>query len=167
MVYNTAMINKLNKTLVYFLVLTIISSALAYKIVLSAYASYGYDVYYENYTVTKSAPNKYANLIKVFSPTANASVASPLVVKGEAKGNWYFEASFPVRLYDANNAEVPLTPSYIMTTEEWMTTEFVPFEATLTFTKPTTPTGTLVLEKDNPSGLPEFDASISIPIKFE
>jgi hypothetical protein len=47
-----------------------------------------------------------------------------------------------------------------------MTNEFVPFEATLTFTKPTTETGTVVFQRDNPSGLPENDQSVSIPIYF-
>lgn len=157
--------HKINLTLVFFLIFTIVSSALAYKIVISSYASYE-NIYDENQILQKMPDADKTNLIKVISPKPNVVIASPLVVKGEARGNWYFEASFPVRLYDANNVEVPLTPSYIMATGEWMTTDFVPFEANLTFTAPATQTGTLVLEKDNPSGLPENDASISIPVKF-
>ncbi|MEK7625591.1 MAG: hypothetical protein AAB467_04585, partial [Patescibacteria group bacterium] len=50
---------------------------------------------------------------------------------------------------------------------DWMTTEFVPFEATLTFTADKnvySNRGTLILKKDNPSGLPEFDDALEIPV---
>jgi len=50
---------------------------------------------------------------------------------------------------------------------DWMTTEFVPFEAVLEFAVPQTEFGTLILEKDNPSGLPQNADSISIPVRFE
>lgn len=103
--------------------------------------------------------------IFVSQPLKNTVVKSPLVVKGEARGNWYFEASFPVVLIDANGKELALSPAQAKT--DWMTTEFVPFEVTLTFSTPLTKTGTLILKKDNPSGLPENDASISIPVRFE
>lgn len=106
----------------------------------------------------------HSDLIKVSSPAAGAVVASPLVVKGEARGNWYFEASFPVRLFDADGKELAVSPAQAQ--GEWMTTNFVPFEVTLTFDQPTTTTGTLVLEKDNASGLPEHDDHISIPVSF-
>ncbi|HET8690336.1 MAG TPA: hypothetical protein VFL81_02775, partial [Candidatus Saccharimonadales bacterium] len=49
---------------------------------------------------------------------------------------------------------------------DWMTEADVPFAASLTFDKPTTPAGTLVLEKDNPAGLTKNDDSVSIPVKF-
>ena len=103
-------------------------------------------------------------MIRVTTPVPNSLVASPLVVTGEARGNWYFEASFPVRLYDGNGKEIAVIPAQAQ--GEWMTTEFVPFEVTLTFSNPTTPTGTLVLEKDNPSGLPEHSAEVRIPVRF-
>lgn len=46
-----------------------------------------------------------------------------------------------------------------------MTTDFVPFQATLTF-ETASQNGTLVLEKDNPSGEPQNDASLSVPVRF-
>jgi len=52
---------------------------------------------------------------------------------------------------------------------EWMTTEFVPFEATLTFVVDKnvySNKGTLVLRKDNPSGLSEYDDALEIPVVF-
>lgn len=102
--------------------------------------------------------------IRVSAPIADALVTSPLVITGEARGTWYFEASFPVKLFDADGKLV--VAHYAQAQGEWMTPEFVPFSSTLTFAMPTTATGTLVLEKDNPSGLPEHDASVSIPVRF-
>jgi len=48
-----------------------------------------------------------------------------------------------------------------------MTEEFVPFEATLVFNPVRGSTvGTLVLQKDNPSGLPENDNQLTISVKL-
>lgn len=101
--------------------------------------------------------------ISVSQPSANAVVTSPLLVTGEARGTWYFEASFPVKLLDDQGNEIAITPAQAQ--GEWMTEDFVPFEATLEFETDAL-VGTLVLEKDNPSGLPENAASISIPVQF-
>lgn len=105
------------------------------------------------------------DLIFVNTPERNESIQNPLVVKGEARGNWYFEASFPVRLFDANGKE--LAVAVAQAKGNWMTADFVPFEVTLRFSQPETETGTLVLEKDNASGLPEHDDALRIPIRFE
>ena len=102
--------------------------------------------------------------LKVFYPLPNGVVSSPLEVRGEARGTWYFEASFPVRLEDANGQV--LVQHYAMAEGEWMTEDFVPFKSTLVFTKPQTSTGTLILEKDNPSGLPQNADELRIPVRF-
>ena len=91
-------------------------------------------------------------------------VKSPLVVAGEARGFWFFEASFPIRLYDVDGKE--LAVGIAQAQEEWMTEDFVPFRAELLFTKPNTSEGVLVLEKDNPSGLPEHADEFRIPVRF-
>ena len=104
------------------------------------------------------------DLIRVSSPRPNAVVGSPLIVKGMARGNWFFEASFPVGLFDGNG--VKISQGIAQAKGEWMTTDFVPFEVTLLFAVPTTATGTLVLNKDNPSGLPEHEDELSIPVSF-
>lgn len=103
-------------------------------------------------------------LIHVDRPVANTLVASPLAIGGEARGNWYFEASFPVRLLDGNGKEIAV--GIAQAQGDWMTTEFVPFETKLIFTNPSTPTGTLVFQKDNPSGLPEHDDELRVPVRF-
>jgi hypothetical protein len=105
------------------------------------------------------------DMITVTSLTKNTVVKSPLTIKGEARGNWYFEASFPVKLFDANGEQLAINPAEAK--GDWMTTNYVPFEVTLTFATPTTNTGTLVLLKDNPSGLPEHADQLSIPVRFK
>ncbi|MDP3985905.1 MAG: Gmad2 immunoglobulin-like domain-containing protein, partial [Candidatus Veblenbacteria bacterium] len=104
------------------------------------------------------------DLIRVENPRPNQVIASPLTERGEARGTWYFEASFPVRLLDANGTELAVAPAQAQ--GDWMTTEFVPFEVVLSFSPPATPTGVLVLEKDNPSGLPENADSLLVPVRF-
>lgn len=103
-------------------------------------------------------------MIRLVTPLANDVVASPLTITGLARGNWFFEASFPVHILDATGMELGMVPAIAL--GEWMTTEFVPFQATLVFATSTTDTGTLVLEKDNPSGLPEHADEHRIPIRF-
>ena len=105
-----------------------------------------------------------SDLIKVKNPIANQLISSPLTIEGEARGYWYFEASFPVQILDANRR--PIANHYAQALGEWMTEEFVPFRSVVEFQPPATNAGFLVLHKDNPSGLPEHDRSIEIPIRF-
>lgn len=102
--------------------------------------------------------------IIVDSPAPNAVVTSPLTITGKARGTWYFEASFPVRLLDDDGNELVVIPAQAQ--GDWMTEDFVPFSVTLAFVT-TAKTGTLVLERDNPSGMPENDKAIEIPVRFQ
>ncbi len=106
-----------------------------------------------------------SSLIRLTTPQPNTEITSPLIVTGEARGNWYFEASFPVRLLDGTGKEIAVTPAQAK--GDWMTTNFVPFRAELTFVAPSTKEGTLVLQKDNPSGLPGNADEVKIPIRFK
>jgi len=97
--------------------------------------------------------------------TTKQRVASPLTITGEIPGNWSFEASFPVNLADSEGKTIAQHSAHLE--GDWMTTDYVPFTATLTFTAPTeNKNGTLVLHKDNPSGLPQNDDAIEIPVTF-
>ena len=111
-----------------------------------------------------------SNLIKVHSPVPMSSVRSPLLITGEARGMWYFEASFPLTLVDWDGRII--AESFATAQDEWMTEEFVSFE----FENPSFPgvdedhfsrRGTLIFQKDNPSGLPEHDNALEIPVWFE
>ncbi len=105
----------------------------------------------------------HADLIVVDSPIVSSTT---ITVTGKARGTWYFEASFPIEVRDAPGRLVG--QGVAQAQEDWMTTEFVPFKATITLTEvlPSGMPGTLVLKKDNPSGLPEHDDSIEVPIVF-
>ncbi|MBI2023744.1 Gmad2 immunoglobulin-like domain-containing protein [Candidatus Giovannonibacteria bacterium] len=104
------------------------------------------------------------DLIKVSEPRPNQVVKSPLAVKGEARGVWFFEASFPIKLYDSNGKQIGLGVAQAQS--DWMTENFVPFSVILKFEKPETPYGTLILQKDNPSGLPEHEDQLVVPVSF-
>ncbi len=115
-------------------------------------------------TDTSPSTSSTSDTIHVTTPTAKTRISSPITVMGEARGNWFFEASFPIELQDANGKRIANTVA--QAEADWMTTDFVPFRATLTFSAPATPTGVLILHRDNPSGLPEHDASLRIPVTF-
>ena len=122
-------------------------------------------------TTTVETPNV-ADLIQISSPKSGEMVQSPLRVTGQARGTWYFEASFPVIL--TNWDGLIIAETYAQAQSDWMTEDFVRFESTINFTKPECPTGAdyckrgyLILQKDNPSGLPQHDAAIEIPVMFE
>ncbi len=106
-----------------------------------------------------------SNLIRVSTPQPNEQIQSPLAISGEARGNWFFEATFPVVL--TNWDGLIIAESYATAKGEWMTTDFVPFTATLNFQKPIYgERGYLILKKDNPSGLPEHDDALEVPVRF-
>jgi len=102
--------------------------------------------------------------IKLNVPESGQTISSPVTIVGSARGGWYFEASFPVELQDANGNMITATTAQAQA--DWMTSEFVPFKATLEFGTPATETGFIVLKKDNPSGLPANDDELRVPVKF-
>lgn len=104
------------------------------------------------------------DLLRLSTPLPGQVVTSPLLVAGEARGPWFFEASFPVYLLDANGDTLVVKPA--QAEGEWMTENYVPFKVVLEFTAPASATGTLLLKKDNASGLPEHDNELRVPIRF-
>ena len=102
-------------------------------------------------------------LIIVDNIKDNQEVSSPITILGKARGNWYFEATFPVKLVDLDGNV--LVSTFASAEGDWMTTDFVNFSTILEYTKSTsTERALIVLSKDNPSGMPEFDQSIYIPV---
>ena len=104
------------------------------------------------------------DMIRVSEPLPNVLVQSPLTIKGSARGSWFFEASFPIKIFDSKGKQLGFAVAQAQ--GDWMTTDFVPFTATLTFDTPTTEKGVVVFQKDNPSGLPENNRTFSVPIYF-
>jgi hypothetical protein len=109
------------------------------------------------YTSTKGV------VVKVYTPDFSTQLTSPVIVMGEVPGNWSFEADFPIKLLDDNGAVITQVTAQLQ--DDWMTEQLVPFVAKLPFDAVSSE-GTLVLQKDNPSGLEVNDDSVSIPIKF-
>ena len=110
-----------------------------------------------------------ADLIRVESPRPNSLVnTNPVHITGVARGNWFFEASFPIKVLDSTGKIVGT--GYATALDEWMTTNFVPFEAVVRLTeygiRESQTKGTIILEKDNPSSLPENADELRIPVKF-
>ncbi len=107
----------------------------------------------------------HAHLIQVEFPKPASKVSSPITIRGQARGYWFFEASFPVELVDSQGQKIAEVPAHA--DSDWMTEEFVPFSITLPYKSSTTQSATLILRKDNPSGLPENEDSISISVTIE
>ena len=105
-----------------------------------------------------------SDLIRVSNPRPNQIIKSPLIVDGEARGFWFFKASFPVKILNERGEVV--VQGLAQAQGDWMTENFVQFRAELIFPAPSTEKGNLVLEKDNPSGLPEHADELRIPIRF-
>ncbi len=135
--------------------------------------SIGVSKYLKVFWGTLNEIQKKDNLIRVFSPSAGEEINSPLVVKGEARGYWFFEADFSIVLVDWDGRII--AQSYATAKDNWMTENFIPFEGLLEFKKPFDSSldipdfmkwGALIFKKNNPSGLPEHDDAIEVPIRF-
>ena len=116
-------------------------------------------------TTQEPTPNEPMHArVKITTPASGATVSKDFEVTGEAPGAWYFEASFPIQVRDKDNNLVGQTHANAL--GEWMTENQVKFNATVHVDSYTGP-ATLVLLKDNPSGLPENDDSTEIPIVIQ
>ena len=114
---------------------------------------------------TLSYTNATPDIITVATPVAGSHITSPIVITGEARGYWFFEASFPVMLTDWDGKII--AQGVAQAQSDWMTEDFVSYTATLEFETPTYgERGTLILQKDNPSALPENDAAVEVPVFF-
>ena len=110
-------------------------------------------------------PRALDDLIRVTTPAANAAISSPLMISGAARGTWFFEGDFPVALY-AEGGPI-LAESFGHSPEPWMTEEFIPFTAELTFDAPSGTHLQLELMLNNPADDEGFDRSIIIPVVVE
>lgn len=108
---------------------------------------------------------EYHDEILIENPRPNQKISSPITVRGKVRGNWLFEASFSGELFDANDKS--LGTVILQAQGEWMTIDFVPFTGELVFSTPETETGTLKIINANPSGLPENNKTILMPVRFQ
>lgn len=109
--------------------------------------------------------NASANDIRVTNPFPGAVTGKQFTVMGEARGPWFFEASFPVEVLDKDGRV--LATGIAQAQGDWMTTEFVKFSAPISVPQSYIGPATLVLKKDNPSGDAVRDASVRFPFTIE
>jgi hypothetical protein len=100
--------------------------------------------------VPANEKGKFKKDIIVTCPEPNQCVSSPLMVTGKARGPWYFEASFPRRLQDAQGNELAVGNG--KASGAWMTENFVPFAGTREFAVTKQTNCKLILENDNTLG---------------
>lgn len=99
-------------------------------------------------------------------PRSNDIIVSPAEFSGTVTGGgWFFEAVFPVKVLDGDGTM--LGAGQARAASDWMTTGTVPWTASIVFSAPKHATGTVVFAKDNPSGMPEKDLTLSIPVRFK
>lgn len=104
------------------------------------------------------------NVVVTSVPNRLSPYAETFFVKGEARGTWFFEASFPIELQDEQKKSIAVGHAQAAT--EWMTEDFVPFTATIDYSPTESKIGFLILKKDNPSGEPQFDDEFVVPVQF-
>ncbi len=114
-------------------------------------------------TSTLPGAHPYLDQIVIYTPIDNQEVTSPIEITGKARGNWYFEASFPVELMDLSGNIIAM--NHAEAQGDWMTSDFVDFKAELTYDNASsTGRALLVIKNDNPSGDPSRDKYIYIPV---
>lgn len=112
--------------------------------------------------------NASSDMVRILKPLPGDVVSGSVVVHGEARGFWFFEGIFPVSLVTPDGTVLVSSGAMVQggegTEVSWMTEDFVPFRAVLEIESDYRGPATLMLRRDNPSGLPENDASASFPV---
>lgn len=102
------------------------------------------------------------DMIVIDNIPPGVTVLREFTVFGQARGQWFFEASFPVEVRSSDGRTIAM--GHAEAQGEWMTEEFVPFVAEVKLQEIYKGAATLILHKDNPSGESSRDASVEIPI---
>lgn len=100
-----------------------------------------------------------------FSILPGSRVHGILSYRGVIKGAYFFEANIVINILDKN--QKLLKGSNAVATTEWMTAGPVSFEGNIDFTGLPKGEAFFEIHNDNPSGLPENDKSVLIPIVIE
>lgn len=122
-------------------------------------------IYAEEIVLEAKYVNASSGMIFVNLPFPGAVTGKKFTVVGKARGMWYFEAGFPIEVLDKDAKSIATGIGRAQ--GDWTTTEFVPFSTEITIPDSYQGEATLILKNDNPSGLPENEASVSFPITIE
>jgi hypothetical protein len=102
--------------------------------------------------------------VVILSPNLTLPLKSPQKIIGLVNRSWVFEAAFPIELFSAKNKSLYQGSASVPNWSEG-SDKFIQFSAILNFSTPEK-TGYLKINNDNPSGLPQNDKSIQIPVIF-
>ncbi len=114
---------------------------------------------------TTSEQSPLARLVLVTSPRKGATVGHAFTVSGTAPGPWFSEAVFPIQVRDTNGNIVGRAQAQAQ--GEWQTEGPVTFTARMSIDATFKGPATLILLKDNPSGLPENDDAVELSITIQ
>jgi Immunoglobulin-like domain of bacterial spore germination len=121
-------------------------------------------------TVAETLPAQKEGKIVVSSPLPNSTLSvSPVIIKGKAVGNWFFEASAPVDIVNWDGLIIGQGFVKVDAGYDWMTTVMVPFTGTISYDASQLGPykyGWIIMKKDNPSGGSQFDDSLEFKILF-
>ena len=100
--------------------------------------------------------------VLVTNPEPKQKVGHTFTVAGVAPGEWFFEAQFPLQVRDEDGNIVGRATATAQ--GEWMTEKLVTFIASMHVDATFSGKAKLILLKNNPSGMPENDDALEIPI---
>lgn len=104
-----------------------------------------------------------ADSIVLAEPAPGTIVASPLIIRGQAPGTWFFEGDFQVYLKDIEGNII--SRGFVSAKSDWMTKSPVPFEGVVEFpTQEHSNKLILELRKNNPSDRAELDDGIEFVV---
>lgn len=126
---------------------------------------YGFNLFREKtFTTDLETGVQLKDEIILNAPKPLQKINNPVNVSGKARGSWFFEGSFPAEVTDAKGNS--LGTGTMQAEENSQTSEFVSFSGVIDYKNPSTATGSLILRNDNPSGIPENQKTLKIPITF-
>ncbi len=103
--------------------------------------------------------------VYIETPKPGETVGKTFTIAGTAPSGWFFEAVFPIQVRDANGNVIANTQGSAQA--DWTAPGEIPFTATTTIDNSYSGPATLILLKNNPSGLPENDDSVSSVITIK
>jgi len=108
----------------------------------------------------------YGDTIKLITPTADDKFSSNMTIRGKATKEWFLNGNFPIKTLD--NAGWIVTQGVAVPEGEPDALGFVNFSSkVMPFSSPTLKWGKIVLWRDNDSGRPEDEMSVTLPIKYK
>ncbi|MEI8130760.1 MAG: hypothetical protein WCG55_04640 [bacterium] len=117
-----------------------------------------------NMSSTSGVSGDVADLVSL-SITPGATITDVATITGEIKGVYFFEGKAQGVLLDENKKI--LNSFSLDATSNWLTADAVSFTATVDTTSALAGPGYIRLKNDNPSGDPEKDKYIDVPIVIQ